>query len=1082
MLHPFSLLNPTGLLCCALLLGCSTPIGFAQTAPKVTPPTPFALVAGDAVVLSPFTVSTDRDSGFVAASSLAGGRLATDLKDTPVAYSVITRDFIDALGLTNAFEAASWSPNTVISIASNGGGVGDDVSGSPGSYNVRGAGGGRGQRNFFTYNSPNDSYAVERFDFGRGPNAILFGNGSLGGVASTMTKQARFDAPSTQISQGFGSWSNFRSTLDVNRPLGSRFAVRAAAVYSDSQGWRDKQFDSIRAAFITATWKIARDTTLRMEGEYGEVQRNQTFSNLSDQLSGWDGRTTFGGRADTLPSNANALGVTRRGGGYLVYDPFSGVNAIMNYQNDPITMAGGANNQVPLAGFIQGALPSFASSGANLLYSVGLPGNRFDNAIGGSAFRVPAASFSLASDAPVIHERFKDWQLTFDHRLGDLFFQVAGDINRNRQNVYNIDVRGSNTMYIDINRALPNGAANPHFLQPYADGTVRRNVTPRQAASLRFAAGYAKNAGVWGNYAMNVMGGSTQTQNGNSSLNLSVAQNADRRRWGSTGASLGATDIVRIRRYWNESSRPYLAPASIRYIDPLTNFDKTIQPIWAIENDRSDSQQVARTRYAYAIAAVNAKYFQNRLTVLGALRVDSFYNHVRQQAPAGDYDAASWNGLSVAFKPNAPADWAALSFIPKNADGTASGPAFAAETRPRDGNGNPQTQYAKDRFKDDYNAPAIDQRQMTRSVGAVFRLSSWVSPYANYAETFNPPGSIQRIDSSFLPPTVAKGVDLGLRFSLLKNRLSLTVSRYTNEEQNNGFDPGVQGNINGILGANAVGDLTPAGRNIRGLGNVPAVMRDLRNRRAVGYELEAVANLSRQWRLLLNVGLPKVYEENAFQDTKKYLATNDTLLRQIMRDTGALIDATNNATLDASVPINQRSPDINGAISAYNNLTLARRNIIDGQRLTQNQASINVFTDYTLAAAPLKGWRLGGGVQYRARQIIGNRGADTVVNPASPTSAMDDPNVDAYTAVYSPAPYYTAVITAGYTWRLDKKRELRFEARVNNILNDQGPIYSVSTALRPMRGDLTSPARETVANVYGYKQPASFSLTSTLKF
>lgn len=148
MLHPFSLLNPTGLLCCALLLGCSTPIGFAQTAPKVTPPTPFALVAGDAVVLSPFTVSTDRDSGFVAASSLAGGRLATDLKDTPVAYSVITRDFIDALGLTNAFEAASWSPNTVISIASNGGGVGDDVSGSPGSYNVRGAGGGRGQRNF----------------------------------------------------------------------------------------------------------------------------------------------------------------------------------------------------------------------------------------------------------------------------------------------------------------------------------------------------------------------------------------------------------------------------------------------------------------------------------------------------------------------------------------------------------------------------------------------------------------------------------------------------------------------------------------------------------------------------------------------------------------------------------------------------------------------------------------------------------------------------------------------------------------------------------------------------------------------
>lgn len=1061
------------------LLALSLTPTWAQTVPA--PPADGKSATGDTITLSPFQVTTDRDTGFVAASSLAGGRLATDLKDTPVAYSVITRDFIDALQITNAFEAAAWSPNTVISIASNGGGVGDDVSGSPGSYNVRGAGGGRGQRNFFIFNSPNDSYAVERYDFGRGPNAVLFGNGSLGGVATTMTKQARFDAPITQISQGIGSWSNFRSTIDVNRPLGSRFAVRAAAVYGDTQGWREKQFDEIRAGFLTASWKIARYTTLRLEGEYGESKRNQTFSNLSDRVSGWDGRTTFSGRLDTLPANSNAAGVTRRGAGYLVYDPFSGVNAIMNYQNDPTTMSGGENNQVPLAGFVQGALPSFASAGANILYSYNLPGNRFDNAIAGSAFRLPSKRFSLASDAPVIFERFKDLQLTFDHRIGNLFIQVAADINRNRQNVYNIDVRNSNVMYIDINRVLPNGAPNPHYLQPYADGIIRRNVTPRNAESVRFAVGYVKDAGRWGNYSMNVMGGSTETENANSSLNLSVAQNADRRRWGSTGASLGATDILRIRRYWNESSRPYLAPASIRYIDPLTGVDKTIQPIWAIENDRSDSQQVSETRYRYAIAAFNAKYFKSRLTVLGAVRVDSFYNYVRQQAPAGDYDPATWNGLTVAFKPTAPADWAQMTFVPKAANGTPTGPAIAAETRPRDGNGNRQTQYANDRFKDDYNAPAIDQRQTTRSVGAVFQLTKWLSPYANYAETFNPPGSIQRIDSSFLPPTVANGIDLGLRFSLLGGRLSLTVARYTNEEENSGFDPGVQGNINSILAANAVGDTTPSGRNIRGLGNVPAVMRDVRDRRAEGYELEAVANVTRQWRLLLNVGLPEVYEQNAFRDTKRYFSTNDATLRQIMADTGALIDASNNATVDNSIPINQRSPDVNGAVNAYNALTLARRNIIDGKRLTQDQPSINAFTDFTLGTGRLKGLRLGGGVQYRGKQIIGNRGADTIVNPANPATAIDNPNVDAYTAVYSPEAYYTVVFTAGYTVRLEKRRELRFDLRVNNVLNDQGPIYSVSTALRPLRGDLTSPARETVPNVYGYKQPVSFNLTTTLR-
>ena len=1037
--------------------------------------------SGETATLSPFVVSTDKDNGFVAASSLAGGRLANDLRDTPVAYSVITRDFIDALQITNAFEAASWSPNTVISIASNGGGYGNDVSGSPGSYNVRGAGGGRGQRNFFTYNSPNDSYAVERFDFSRGPNAILFGNGSLGGVASTTTKQARLDSAFTQLTQGVGSWSNFRTTLDVNRPLGERFAVRAALVEANSGGWRDKQFDKIRAGFLTASWKIARYTLLRLEGEYGEARRNQTFSNLSDQLSGWDGRTVFSGRADTLPANANALGVTRRGAGYLVYDPFSGVNAIMNYQNDPITLAGGANNQVPLAGFVQGALPSFASSGANLLYSLNLPGQRFANAIAGSAFRLPSKAFSLASDAPVIHERFKDVQLTLDHRIGPVFLQLAADLNHNRQNVYNIDVRGSNVMYVDINRVLPNGAANPHFLQPYADGTIRRNVTPRQAESFRFAAGYVKDVARWGHYSFNVMGGHTETENGNSVFNLSIAQNADRRRWGSTGG-LGATDIVRIRRYWNESSRPYLTPTSIRYIDPLNGVDKTISPIWAIENDRSDSQQIARTRYRYGVAAFNAKYFRNRLIFLGAVRVDSFFNHVRQQIAAGDYDAATWNGLTYIFKPNAPADWASLTFTPKDANGTTTGPAISADTRPRDSNGNQQSQYARDRFKDDFNAPAIDKRQVTRSVGLVYHLTRWVTPYANYAETFNAPSTIQRIDSSFLPPTVAKGVDLGLRFTLLGGRLTFSAARYTNEEQNNGFDPGVVGSINSILAANAVGDLTPSGRNIRGLGNVPAVMVDLRDRRATGYEFEAVANVTKQWRLLVNLGLPTVYEEKAFRDTKRYFDTNDAALRQIMADTGALIDASGNATVNNAIPINDRSPDVNGAVNSWNTLTALRRNIINNRRLTQDQPNLNVFTDYTLGVTRLKGLRLGGGVQYRGKQIIGNRGADTIPNPANPLAAIDDPTVDAYTPVYSPASYYTVVATLGYSLRLEKRRELRFDLRVNNVLNDQGPIYSVSTALRPKGGDLTSPARETVANVYAYKQPVSVNLTTTLRF
>jgi hypothetical protein len=142
-------------------------------------------------------------------------------------------------------------------------------------------------------------------------------------------------------------------------------------------------------------------------------------------------------------------------------------------------------------------------------------------------------------------------------------------------------------MYIDINRVLPNGAPIriSSSLTPMAPSGV---TSPRaEAESLRFAAGYVKDTTRWGNYSFNVMGGHTETENGNSSLNLSVAQNADHRRWGSTGASLWRHRHRPDPLMATRIPAPDLAPASVRYINPLTNIDKTISPIWSIENDRT---------------------------------------------------------------------------------------------------------------------------------------------------------------------------------------------------------------------------------------------------------------------------------------------------------------------------------------------------------------------------------------------------------------------------------------------------------------------------------------------------------------
>ena len=99
----------------------------------------------------------------------------------------------------------------------------------------------------------------------------------------------------------------------------------------------------------------------------------------------------------------------------------------------------------------------------------------------------------------------------------------------------------------------------------------------------------------------------------------------------------------------------------------------------------------------------------------------------------------------------------------------------------------------------------------------------------------------------------------------------------------------------------------------------------------------------------------------------------------------------------------------------------------------------------------------------------------------SGVTATAEVTVNAYTPVYTPDDFYLVTGSLGYSWRLKDGRELRANLVINNLLNDRGPIYSQSTAVRPKGGDYTSPARETVADGYGLKQPISYNLTLTLR-
>jgi hypothetical protein len=157
--------------------------------------------------------------------------------------------------------------------------------------------------------------------------------------------------------------------------------------------------------------------------------------------------------------------------------------------------------------------------------------------------------------------------------------------------------------------------------------------------------------------------------------------------------------------------------------------------------------------------------------------------------------------------------------------------------------------------------------------------------------------------------------------------------------------------------------------------------------------------------------------------------------------------------------------------------------IVEGSRVPgDNQPmSINVFSDYTFRSGALKSFSIGLGMQYRGRIVIGSRAGDTIVNPANPLTAIDDPTVDQYTPVYAQA-RREVKMTLGYTLRLKDKRPVELRLRIDNLLNKQMPYYT-GTVSRPRNNDYTSPARETVAgNVIVIRNPISFNFSGTVKF
>ena len=237
------------------------------------PGSPAAAAPGqdETIVLSPFVVTAD--TGWSANETLSATRTKQALKDVPVNIDAITADFIADLDLRSADEVAGYVANVYAApIMEN--------DNEKGNFSFRGLSQTNNvSRNYFRWFIPSDSYNVERLDFGKGSNSLIFGEVEPGGNGAAFTKRPLMKN-FVHLRGITGSEGAYRFELDANLKIRDGLALRVNAVKRLDKTFQDASAYKFEAADITALWQPTRTTSLRVEYETGVYHSGRGFAGI----------------------------------------------------------------------------------------------------------------------------------------------------------------------------------------------------------------------------------------------------------------------------------------------------------------------------------------------------------------------------------------------------------------------------------------------------------------------------------------------------------------------------------------------------------------------------------------------------------------------------------------------------------------------------------------------------------------------------------------------------------------------------------------------------------------------------------
>ena len=802
--------------CLLLVVGHAVP---AQTAPAPsTGSTSSSPAPGDTVVLSPFEVNSTADVGYLATNTLAGSRFNTALKDTPASISVLTPEFLSDIGAFDLSDAMAYAVNVEFQLdddrpAINGNATFQGYQ----EFRVRGLNASV-SRNYFAWNGPavpSETAFTARIEDSRGPNSVLFGIASPGGVINVMTKQPQTGRAFRAGSFSLGSYDSKRAAIDVNQPaLNGKFALRLNLVYNDTNEFRHWQHQTHLRGHLGAKYNFNERTRIRAEFERGQLESNQPRSfNLDNRFLRWNnsGRPTFATQAANaglgiarLPTAANQPRVT-----YISNDDLTiAMRGVMITTGDVQ-----AGEQTPGGGVIGSGVITDRSISD---YSVNVGGpaqNRFS--------------------------RYGIFSAFFEHQLGrNSFLEIA--YNHLEHSFDNRDPRqdAPNALKGDPNQLLNTGATNPFagglYLETNWFRTRRWDIsdTGRATYSTEF------DAKQWGNYRVAVLGEYDKSF-ANSTTYREFWVDAATGQPAFNPAPENAQNNVWRRTYVMERdwasyhvSGPIGSGGLLTNVrDPVTG--RTLNSAWLRQNYPNETFSTKKT---YMIAA-QARYFDGKLILAGGLRRDDL----------DDFQVARFTDPVTRER--------SLARNPAEAD-------LNQEASATNNVGRTKT------FGVVYH--------VTPQLSVFYNQADNVGLPGRGSEILPPSGEPGRPLRA--PAPKGKGQDVGVGFDLLQGRLYAKATYYTTEGKDQSTtSPAMIRNANiRIMDALlAAGQITAAEHerrtNVGGEG--------LFDHKSDGFEFQVTANPTRSWRLQANYALTDAVEENKFLEWKNWEAMTTPFLQ-----------------------------------------------------------------------------------------------------------------------------------------------------------------------------------------------------------